>query len=145
MDPSRLYSISYLHKSPEVHNATSREGKVMGFGARLWLLELSADILFDERVQPVCLASNDHQLVHPPFNLSSDAWVAGWRRVEGRKGWSLERRAMTQVQHRRVSLQDPPVTYSSEQNHAHAYVSELEQESTCFIFAQLSTWMDRPW
>lgn len=66
------------------------------------LLELSTDIVFNEHVQPVCLASNDHLLLHP-INDSPDAWMASW---EKSPPIGVAEVNMTQVHVRSVSPDD---------------------------------------
>lgn len=70
-DSSRFYKVSRIHIQSEFGPSSVEENPPV-------LLELSADIHFDERVQPVCLASNDHLLLFPPHNHSRVSWVAGW-------------------------------------------------------------------
>jgi len=113
------------------------------------LLEFSADIHFDERVQPICLASNDHLLIgDKPGRLSSDAWVAGWKLTDS----GLESN-MSQGYRRNVILRElndysdysPPVNVSydyatmSSENPSRLVITREERGDGILYFALLST------
>lgn len=70
------------------------------------LLEFSTDIIFDEKVQPVCLASNDG------LQPDSDAWTAGW--FDSPRP-TLPEMNMTQLRVRNVRLaaEEVPTLYLS--------------------------------
>lgn len=84
---ARIYNVSRIHVFPYERSGIGSGGTQWRDNTSVALLELPTNIPFDERVQPVCLASNDNLLLQPPHGQSSDAWVTGWGQRDTNSFW----------------------------------------------------------
>lgn len=114
-----------MHRFPSVRNGTLKSGEPWTDGTPVLLLELSTDIDFNERVQPVCLASDDHSLLQPSDG-HSDAMIAGWAPT-----WRLDDYGtnMTQVHvsNVRLAVEEVPTRYVSTETRTSIVSTLIEQ------------------